>query len=369
MEKLPFDLDFIVSNFSILGVFRGYKSQSNGNINKTYLLTFENEGKEEKYTLQSINTFVFQKPYELMENIAAVTGHMRSSLLSRGIDPSRRVLSFLKVSDGRYCIEDEEGVFWRVYNYVDGVYTLNSIDKPSVFEATGRAFGDFQNCLADFDGSALHETIENFHNTYHRLEQLKEAIKEDPADRVREVREEIDFIMSREADTRIFTDLISEGKLPVRVTHNDTKLNNVLFDNETNEGICVIDLDTVMPGLSLYDFGDSIRFGANKTIEDDPDISKVGIDLNLFEAYTKGYLSSCGDKLTDKEKELLPVSVKILTLELAIRFLTDYINGDVYFKTLYPAHNLDRCRNQLALVKDTENHMDEMIEITKKHCR
>ncbi len=265
MNNLPFDLDFITESFAMSGSFLEFRTQSNGNINKTYLLSFEENGQISKYTLQSINTFVFKRPYELMENIAAVTGYMHDKLQEKGLDPSRRVLSFLPASDGRYCAEDKKGVFWRIYRYIDGVYTLNSIDNPGVFEDAGRAFGDFQNLLSDFDGRRLHETIENFHNTYARLEQLKEAIKKDPAGRVSEVKEEIAFILAREADTHLLTDMISEEKLPVRVTHNDTKLNNILFDNETNEGICVIDLDTVMPGLSLYDFGDSIRFGANKT--------------------------------------------------------------------------------------------------------
>ena len=366
MKDLPFDLAYIIDQFNIPGVFSGFKIQSNGNINKTYLIYFENDGKTDKYTLQSINTFVFNKPYELMQNIASVTNHIHSKLIQKGLDPQRRVLSFMPSADGNYCCEDENGTFWRLYHYIDNVYTLNTIRDSSVFEACGKAFGEFQNLLSDFDGKKLFETIENFHNTAARLDQLQEAIKEDAAGRVKSLSDEINFVMARKDDAHLLVDSINENKLPIRVTHNDTKLNNILFDNETNEGICIIDLDTVMPGLSLYDFGDSIRYGANKVVEDDPDISKVGIDLTLYESFTKGYLASCGDSLTDLEKDLLPFSVKLMALELGIRFLTDYINGDKYFKINNPLHNLNRCHNQLALVKDIEKNMESLNKITKR---
>ncbi len=367
MENLPFDIDYICREFSIPGRFTGYKTKSDGIINKTYVISFDNCGKEEKYTLQNINTYVFKNPYELMKNISAVTSHIHNAIIQKGLDPQRRVLSFLAASDGNCCCKDENANFWRLYHYIDGVYTLNTIDKPSVFEACGRAFGEFQNLLSDFDGQSLYETIENFHNTKIRLEQLKDALKTDAVGKAKDIQAEIEFIISRESDCKKLAELTDAGLLPIRVTHNDTKLNNVLFDNETDEGICIIDLDTVMPGLSLYDFGDSVRFGANKVIEDEPDTSKVGIDLNLYESYTKGYLSSCADKLNDLEKDLLPFSVKVLALELGIRFLTDYLNGDLYFKITHPMHNLERCRNQLALSRDIEINMDKMKEITQKY--
>lgn len=255
-----------------------------------------------------------------------------------------------------------------MYNFIDDVYTCNSITDAQVFSNAGVAFGNFQNVLADFDGSTLFETIEKFHNTASRFENLKIAIEKNASGRLHNVKDEIEFALAREADTHVLVDLIDEGKLPLRVTHNDTKLNNILFDNVSNQGICIIDLDTVMPGLSLYDFGDSIRFGANTAAEDEKDLSKVTLSLPLYEAYVKGYLSSAKDALTDLEKELLPFGAKMMTYECGIRFLTDYLNGDIYFHIAYPEHNLDRCRTQFKLVAEMEEKMEQMNEITKKYC-
>ena len=369
MANKPFNIEEICENFSINGIFTGYEKINNGHINSTYNLIFEDNGKIMKYVLQKINTVVFKNPEGLMSNIVAVTKHIAKKNEERKIDDAeRRTLFFLPCTDGKYYYIDKENNCWRLYIYIDDVYTCNTIDSEEVFMNAGIAFGEFQNLLADFDGTSLFETIEKFHNTASRFENLKKAIEENKAGRLDSVKAEVEFALAREDDTHILVDMIAEDKLPLRVTHNDTKLNNILFDNITNQGICIIDLDTVMPGLSLYDFGDSIRFGANTATEDEKDLSKVSLSLPLYEAYVKGYLSNAKDALTDLEKELLPFGAKIMTYECGIRFLTDYLNGDVYFKIAYPEHNLDRCRTQFELVADMERKMEKMQEITKKYC-
>ena len=369
MANKPFNIEEICEQFSIKGVFTGYEKINNGHINSTYNLIFDENNVVKKYVLQKINTNVFKNPDELMSNIVAVTEHISKKNIENNVDyPERRTLSFFPCLDGKYYYLDKNNDCWRLYTYVDDVYTFNTIDNEEVFYNAGAAFGEFQNLLTDFDGASLYETIKNFHNTASRFNDLKKAIEENKSGRLDTVKAEIEFALEREADTHVLVDMIAEGKLPLRVTHNDTKLNNILFDNITNKGICIIDLDTVMPGLSMYDFGDSIRFGANTAAEDEKDISKVSLSLSLYEAYVDGYLSSAKDGLTDLEKELLPFGAKIMTYECGIRFLADYLDGDVYFKTAYPEHNLVRCRTQFALVKDMEDKMEKMMEITKKYC-
>ncbi len=368
MENKPFDIDAIQERFAINGTYTGFERINNGHINSTYTVIFDQDGKSKKYVLQMINTEVFKNVEGLMDNIVRVTGHIRQKNADLNLPwADRGTLNFQPCRDGKYFYFDELDRCWRVYEYIDDVYTCNSIESADVFESAGTAFGEFQKLLADFDGSTLFETIENFHNTASRLEALKKAVEEDRAGRLGEVKDEIDFALAREADTHKLVDLIAEGKLPLRVTHNDTKLNNILFDNQLNKGICIIDLDTVMPGLSLYDFGDSIRFGANTASEDEKDLSLVSLSLELYESYVKGYLGSACEALTDLEKELLPFGAKIMTFECGIRFLTDYLNGDIYFKTEYPEHNLDRCHTQFALVADMEKKMTDMEEITRKY--
>ncbi len=363
--SLPFNVDFILSNFSFGGEYEGYETKNDGHINSTYVLHFKcPDGKRLSYTVQKINTYVFKKPDELMANISGVTSYLKNVIVNCGGDPDRETLNYLKTTDGRdYCVDDEGGC-WRAYNYVDGVYTCNTIDSAQVFCNAGKAFGKFQNQLADYPIETLYDTIPNFHNTYSRFNDFKKAVSDNLSGRAENVKEEIDFVLRREEDTKVLLNLCDEGKLPVRVTHNDTKLNNILFDSETDEGICIIDLDTVMPGLSLYDFGDSIRFGANTASEDEKDVSKVSLDLELYKAYVEGYLSSAKDSLNEYEIEYLPFSAKLMTLECGMRFLADYLNGDVYFKTEYPEHNLVRCRTQFKLVEDIEKKMDKMKKIT-----
>lgn len=368
MSKL-FDIETIQRTFSINGDFIGYKQNTNGHINNTYILSFCENGETKKYVLQMVSTEIFKNPDGLMSNIVGVTKHIlkkNEEMNSSWAD--RCTLTFLPAADGKYFYIDEENHCWRVYKFIDDVYTCNIIDSEEVFCNAGKAFGEFQNLLADYDINSLTETIENFHNTVSRFADFKKAVDDNLSGRLQNVEKEVEFALAREKDTHVLVDLIAEGKLPLRVTHNDTKLNNILFDNATNKGICIIDLDTVMPGLSLYDFGDSIRFGANTAAEDEKDVSKVSLSLELYEAYVKGYLSSAKDALTDLEKELLPFGAKLMTYECGIRFLMDYLNGDTYFHTDYDDHNLVRCRTQFALVADMEKKMDKMIEITKKYC-
>ncbi len=362
---LPFNIDFILSNFSFGGEYEGYETKNDGHINSTYVLRFKcPDGKKLSYTVQKINTYVFKKPDELMENISGVTSYLKKVIAANGGNPDRETLNFLKTKDGKDYCTDSDGCCWRAYYYIDGVYTCNIINSAQVFRNAGKAFGKFQNQLADYPIETLYETIPDFHNTYSRFTDFKKAVSDNISGRAENVKEETRFVFSREDDTKVLLRLCGEGRLPVRVTHNDTKLNNILFDEKTDEGLCIIDLDTVMPGLSLYDFGDSIRFGANTASEDERDVSKVSLDLNLYRAYVEGYLSSAKDSLTECEIEYLPFSAKLMTLECGMRFLTDYLNGDVYFKTEYPEHNLVRCRTQFRLVEDIENKMDEMKKIT-----
>lgn len=363
--ETPFDIGFLSEGFNLSGKFTNYKTKNDGHINSTYVLFFEeDDGTKKAYTVQKINTYVFKDPDGLMNNIVGVTSHLQNKIRQSGGNPMRETLTFLPAVNGKYYYRDADGACWRCYYYIDDAYTCNLIENESVFFGAGKAFGTFQQQLSDYPIDTLSETIPKFHNTYSRLLDFKKAVNDDIAGRAKNVKEEIDFILSREDDTKILLDMIEKGELPLRVTHNDTKLNNILFDEKTNEGICIIDLDTVMPGLSLYDFGDSIRFGANTASEDEKDVSKVHLSLELYKAYVEGYLSTAKQSLTDNEIEYLPFSAKLMTLECGMRFLGDYLNGDVYFKTAYPEHNLVRSHTQLALVKDIEDKMEEMKKIT-----
>lgn len=364
MTSTAFSVQEIIEQFQLSGTYLDYCTIEAGHINNTYLLTFEQEGTLFKRILQKINVSVFKNPDQLMHNIISVTNFLKERIAKNGGDPSRETLDFYPAIDGKYYYQDAAGNYWRCYVYVDDVYSCNSIENPEVFFNAGAAFGTFQELLADFPSNALYETIPNFHNTPTRFAALKTAIDENLANRRDTVADEIAFALSREQDANLVVGLLQSGEIPPRVTHNDTKLNNVLFDKVTNKAICVIDLDTIMPGSSLYDFGDAIRFGANTASEDEKDLSKVSLDLGLYEQYVKGYLSTAGSALTEKEIELLPFSAKLMTYECGMRFLTDYLNGDTYFRTAYAEHNLDRCRTQFALVRDIERKYDEMLRIT-----
>jgi hypothetical protein len=298
-----------------------------------------------------------------MENVMGVTAHLRNKIIAVGGDPMRETLTVYPAKDGKNYVMSDDGGCWRLYNFVDDTYSINELTNPEDFRNAALTFGNFQKLLADYPIETLHDTIPNFHNTPSRFNDFKTAVENNFSGRKEECLPEIEFVFAREKDCSVITDLLESGVMPLKVTHNDTKLNNVLFDKKTNKGICVVDLDTVMPGSSLYDFGDSIRFGANTAAEDEKDLSKVSLSLEYFKAYVDGYLETAGDSLTKEEVDLLPFASKLLTFECGMRFLADFLNGDVYFKTEYPEHNLVRARTQFKLVADIEAKMDEMTAI------
>ncbi len=312
-----------------------------------------------EYVLQQINKYVFKDPVRLMENVGSVTAYLRE----RVSDP-RAALHFLPTKDGKFYHMDEQGQFWRMYDFVGG-FCLDTPESDEDFYQSALAFGRFQEMLSQFPAETLYETIPEFHNTIYRYGTFRHTLAADPWGRAEGVKADIDFILAREEEGGTLQRMRESGELPLRVTHNDTKLNNVLLDKKTRKSLCVLDLDTVMPGLSLYDFGDSIRFGAATAEEDERDTSKMGLDLHLFEIYTKGYMEAC-PSLTQREIDMMPMGAKILTLELAMRFLTDYIDGDRYFRMNYPEHNLVRARAQMKLVADMECKWDEMHRIVDK---
>lgn len=361
------DIKKIIEKFDIAGRYLEGIPYGNGHINDTYCISMEERrGERRRYILQKINHHVFREPDKLMENIQNVTSYLKEMIRKNGGDPERETLQVIPgKSGGSYLLED--GEYWRVYKFIEDSISLEKVEKPEDFYESAVAFGRFQRLLSGFDASSLHETIPDFHNTKDRIKKLHKAVQEDRYHRVQDVAKELAFIKEREDEAGLLVDLLEKGELPLRVTHNDTKLNNVMLDNKTGKGICVIDLDTVMPGLALYDFGDSIRFGANTGAEDEQDLSKVSCDLNLFEWFVKGYLEGCANSLTTKEVELLPTGAKIMTLECGIRFLTDYLEGDVYFKIHREGHNLDRARTQLKLVRDMEVHWNQLVEIVNKY--
>lgn len=349
--------------FGIDGDFIESKVFTDGHINSTYLAVFRIGEEIKKYLVQNINTVVFKNQQALMDNIINVTSFLRNKIEKNGGDPARETLHFLKAKDGKYYYQDGKNC-WRIYNFIDDSFTLNMIDSREVFEDTGRSFGRFQCLLSDYPIDNLYETIPDFHNTPKRLQNLVDSVEKDVVGRAAGVQKEIDFALQRKDDTERALALLDKGEIPLRVTHNDTKLNNILFDSATSKGICVIDLDTIMPGLSLYDFGDAIRFGAKTAAEDEADLSKVSVSLDLYESYVKGYLESCAEALTKAEVENLAFSAKLMTFECGMRFLTDYLDGDVYFKTEYPEHNLVRARNQFKMVEEIEKVLPEMEKIT-----
>lgn len=340
-----------------------------GHINETYSVYMPNENGEDElmYVLQRINKNVFKNPDAVMENIFGVTEYLRGVIRKEGGDPDRETLSYIKTKMGQNYFEDTDGFPWRCYNYISNSVCYQAAENEEQFYQSARSFGRFLKQLGDYPAETLHETIPKFHDTESRLADFKRVLKRDVKNRARTCRREIRFVLDREKDCSVLMEQVRQGNLPLRVTHNDTKLNNILFDEKTNKGLCIIDLDTIMPGLALSDYGDSIRFGASTAAEDEPDLSKVHFDIGLFEAYTRGYLETAGDVLTPAEKEYLPWGARLLTLECGMRFLTDYLQGDTYFKTEYPTHNLVRARTQFKLVEEMEQRFDEMGAIVKKY--
>lgn len=358
----------IVPKFAIEGTLTEAVPYGSGHINDTVRLTcaLENGG-QKRYILQRMNDGIFKNPVELMENVMNVTSFLRKKIVERGGDPERETLNVIRTVDGDNFLKDEDGDFWRMYIFIENATSFDMVRTPEDFYNSAVSFGNFQLLLQDYPAATLHETIPNFHNTVSRFGDFKKAVEEDVCGRAKEVQDEIRFVLDREADTHVICDALANREIPLRVTHNDTKLNNIMIDNETGKGICVIDLDTVMPGSALYDYGDSIRFGASTGAEDEKNLDLVNCDMGLFEIYTKGYVEGCGGSLTEKEIRMMPMGAKLMTLECGMRFLADYLQGDVYFKIHRPEHNLDRARTQFKLVADMEKKWDEMAGIVEKY--
>jgi len=361
-------LQEVLSAFDFGAPVVGALRYGEGHINDTFVVhTQPGDRICRRFILQRMSAAAFKRPDQLMENIIGVTEYLGRQIEAAGGDRDREAMRVLRTRDGQSYYTDSLGGAWRVYLFVEGTICCQSAETPELFAASGRAFGRFQRLLKDYPAQTLHETIPSFHNTEDRLRKLKAALEADPLGRAKDCGPEVRFVLDREADCSVALNALREGKLPLRVTHNDTKLNNILLDETTHEGVCVIDLDTVMPGLVLYDFGDSIRFGANHCAEDETDLSKVNLDLELFAVYTTAFLEGVGGALTDAEIEYLPWGAKLMTLECGIRFLTDYIEGDRYFHISREGHNLDRCRTQFKLVEDMEARWDGLAAVVGQH--
>ncbi len=348
----------ILANFNLTLDPSAY---GNGHINDTYIVH-----SQPNYILQRINKRVFTNPPAVMENIQGVTEFLRRKIIAEGGDPDRETLNLIMTVDGKPYYRHTDGEYYRVYKFIEHAISYDIVENPMQLYHAARAFGKFQNMLADYPAEKLHETIVDFHNTKKRYDQFKEALAKDASGRAKNAGPEIDFVLAREGDAGVIVDALADGSIPLRVTHNATKLNNVLLDEVTGEGVCVIDLDTVMPGSLLYDFGDALRFAGSTGAEDEPDLSKISFSLENYEYFTRGFLEEL-PSITEAERALLPFSVKLMTLECGSRFLADYLNGDVYFKTAYPEHNLVRARTQFKLVADIETKMDTLKEITEKY--
>ena len=357
----------VIDAFQFQGTYMEGIPYGSGHINDTFRVTFEKNGTTRRYILQRMNKTIFLHPEELMENVTGVTQWLRKKILEKGGDPERETLNLVPTKEDKNFFVDQAGDYWRAYIFIEGAATYDLVQNKEDFYQSAVAFGHFQGLLADYPAQTLHETIVNFHNTVDRFAKFKKAVAEDVMGRAKDVQKEIQFVLDREALAHTLCDMQAEGKLPLRVTHNDTKLNNIMIDDETRKAICVIDLDTVMPGLAVNDFGDSIRFGASTAEEDERDLSKVSCSMELFELYTKGFIEGCQGSLTEAELEMLPVGAMTMTYECGMRFLTDYLEGDHYFKVHRDGHNLDRARTQFTLVKDMEEKLETMNAIVKKY--
>jgi len=357
----------IGDQFAVHGEFLLGEEIDSGHINSTYRATYRQpDGSVQRFIIQAINSNVFKDPYAVMQNVERVTRHINGKVLRKKHDLGGQTLNLFPARNGGFWVEEPDGVVWRCYNCIEGCVTYNIVENTRQAFQAAHAFGAFQDLVSDLDPEQIVETIPDFHHTRKRFERLLEVAAADPFNRLDSVKAEFAFILERKHYTGQLIDLVDAGKIPVRVTHNDTKINNVMIDVHSDEAVCVIDLDTVMPGLALYDFGDMIRTATSPAAEDETDLSKVEMQMPMFEALVEGYLGAAGKFLNETEIEHLVFSGKLITLEVAIRFLTDYLEGDVYFKTHRPGHNLDRCRNQLKLVEKIEAHEPEMNAFVKK---
>ncbi len=359
----------VLSAYDFPATLMGAVRYGQGHINDTFCVICQpQDGDCIRFILQGISSVAFPHPDELMENMVGVTSFLRDKILANGGDPLRETLSLVKTRDGKDYYVDGNGKYWRMTHFIENTDCYQKA-TPALFEASARAFGRFQKMLGGYPAKTLHEPIARFHDTENRFEKFLQALEADKMGRASQVQAEINFVLAHKADCSVAMQALRDGKLPLRVTHNDTKLNNVLIDRTTLQGICVIDLDTTMPGLSINDFGDSIRFGANHSAEDEKDLSKVNFDIDLYEAYTRGFLAGADGSLTGEELNYLPWGAKLMTLECGIRFLTDYLDGDNYFRIHYPEQNLDRCRTQFKLVSDMEQQFDAMHAVVQKYAK
>ena len=359
----------VLSAYDFPATLLGAVRYGQGHINDTFCVICQpQEGDAVRYILQGLSLAAFPRQDELMENFIGITSYLRDKIIAAGGDPLRETLSLVKTRDGKDYYTDGTGKVWRLTPFIENTDCFQSA-TPELFEASARAFGNFQYMLQGYPAETLHEAIVNFHNTEDRFAKFEAALAADKHDRAKDIQAEIQFVLDRKADCSVALQALRDGKLPLRVTHNDTKLNNILIDRATGEGICVIDLDTTMPGLSINDFGDSIRFGANHSKEDEKDLTKVNFDIDLYEAYTRGFLEGAKGSLTAAELEYLPWGARLMTLECGIRFLTDYLDGDHYFRIHYADQNLDRCRTQFKLVKDMEEQFEAMAAVVAKYAK
>lgn len=359
----------VCSIFGVPGEFEAFETVVMGNINNTYKVSYRlPDGGAKSYIVQKVNMYVFRKPRQIMNNIDLITTHIKDKNAAEGITDTRSFMHFYHTHNGtkrkNFFVDTDHG-FWRISKYIEDSVTYDVCDSLFVLEEAGAAFGKFQHSLADFDAQTLYETIPNFHNTKKRMADFEVHLREDSCDRVESVSEETEYLLSVKDRACALTEMLEAGELPLRVTHNDTKINNVLFDKDTNRALVVIDLDTVMPGLVAHDFGDAVRFAANTAAEDEADLSKVSFDLEKYKAFAKGFIPRIRDALTEAELKTLALGAFTMTVELAERFLDDYITGDNYFKINYPEHNIVRARCQIALAKDIERKFDEMQRIVE----
>ncbi len=368
--ELDLQLADICDKFNLPGEYLSYDLIVCGNINSTYAVKrIEADGSIKKYTVQKVNMYVFKYPERIMENIFLVTNHIENKLQASELCEYRQAMHFFSTSDGRNFYRDGSAGFWRISRYIEGSATFNESVNNKLLHSAGKAFGEFQTFLSDFDAERLNETIPDFHNTRKRIADLFVHAGENPVGRVKYVTDELKYIRSVSEISSKLTEMLDNHEIPLRVTHNDTKINNVLFDEETLEPVAVIDLDTVMPGLAMHDFGDAVRFAANAAAEDEADLSKVSLDLDLFRNFTDGFIGEIAHSLTKNEIDTMALGAFTITVELAVRFLDDYILGDKYFKINYKEHNLVRARCQIALAKDMMSKMDDMNAIVEKVYR
>ncbi|MBE5743931.1 MAG: mucin desulfatase [Clostridiales bacterium] len=350
----------ILKNFQLKGTFISCEPYGNGHINQTFVAVYDNYGEKKRYIVQKINHKLFNPVEHLMQNVELVTEFNRKKILERGGDPDRESLTLIKTVDGKSFYKLDDDNYFRVYIFIENTVAYQTVQNPQDFYYSALAFGNFNNLLAEFDASKLYEVLPRFHDTQKRYNDFLTALSKDEFDRASECQAEIEFIKARESYYSKIVDMLASGEMPLKVTHNDTKLNNVLLDDKTGKPVSVIDLDTIMPGSICYDFGDSIRFGCNPCEEDEQDLSKVNFRFDLYKIYLQGFLEALGDSVTQVEKENLAFSSILMTIECGMRFLADYLSGDTYFRTHYPKQNLYRCRTQLKLVSDMEKILEQM---------